>query len=70
MYNNIQRMVGSNLRDMRQSRGYTQQEIADILCISRTAYCLLEAGKRTISVDIVVRLARYYQVHSASFLDE
>lgn len=48
------------LKECRLARGYTQQEVADALGISRVNYTRYETGAREIPLDVLVRLARFY----------
>ena len=50
------------LRYMRTSHGYTQQQLADYLGISRPSYTLYESGKREPSKVSLVKLADLYHV--------
>lgn len=55
-------MLCERLKDLRLSRGRTQQDIASALNISRSAYALYEAGKRQINYDCLAALADFYHV--------
>lgn len=50
------------LKTERTKRGYTQQQIADILNVSRVAYTLYENGKNTPTTDNILKLAELYNV--------
>lgn len=54
--------INKILKEERTKRGYTQQEIANILNISRVAYTLYENGKNTPTTDNILRLADLYNV--------
>lgn len=49
------------LRDLREDRDLTQQNIADILQISRSAYSNYENDIRDIPVEILSQLADFYE---------
>lgn len=51
-----------NLRVIREDRGYTQQEIANILETTRQYYGEYENGKRETPIRIYVILAQFYNV--------
>ena len=55
-------MMGHRLRIMLQYSRKTQNEIAELLNISRSAYALYEAGKRQLNYDSLVILADFYHV--------
>lgn len=48
------------LKECRTARGYTQQEVADAIGVSRVCYTRYETGAREIPLDVLVRLARFY----------
>lgn len=50
------------LRDLREDHDYTQKYVAEILKITRPQYSLYETGKRDISVDYLIILAKLYNV--------
>ena len=50
------------LRDLREDNDKTQADIALVLNTSRSYYSQYENGKRPISFERVVELAKYYSV--------
>ena len=42
------------LKELRESKGYTQQRMADMLGMSRQFYYMVENGKRKPKLDIVL----------------
>lgn len=48
------------LRDLREDNDYTQQQIADHLCIRQNTYSQYETGHRQIPIDILITLAIFY----------
>lgn len=55
-------MIFANIRNLREDNDKTQQEIADYLNIKQTTYSKYELGKINIPVDVLVKLADYYDV--------
>lgn len=51
-----------HIRDLREDNDLTQQQIANMLGCSQTAYSLYEIGKRDIPTTILIKLADYYKV--------
>ena len=49
------------LKDLREDHDLTQLQIANFLDISRPQYSLYETGKRTIPIDLLSKLAKYYK---------
>lgn len=50
------------IKDLREDNDITQRELAEYLNITQQQYSLYEKGIRTIPVDLVIELARYYGV--------
>ena len=50
------------IRNIREDRNFTQQNIADILPVGQRTYADYESGKTRIPVDSLLILAKYYNV--------
>ena len=50
------------LRDMREDRDKTQEEIAGVLMIKQTQYSRYERGVQMMGIDKYIKLAQYYNV--------
>ena len=65
-------MIMSNykrLRELREDNDKTQQNIADVLSITRPQYQLYESGKRDLPIDLLKELCTFYNV-SADYILE
>lgn len=51
-----------NLRVIREDRGYTQKQIAEILETTQQYYSDYENGKRDIPIRIYIILSKFYNV--------
>ena len=51
-----------NLRVIREDRGYTQKQIADVLETTQQYYSDYENGKREIPIRVYIRLSGFYNV--------
>lgn len=49
------------LKDIREDRDIKQQEVADYLHIRQNTYSQYENGRRQLPVDILIKLAAYFQ---------
>jgi len=58
------------LRKLRKENGLTQQQVADFLHLDRSTYAYYESGRTRINIDILIRLARFFQVSLASLVGE
>lgn len=50
-------LVGNGIRKFRVSKGYSQDELANLMEISRTTISKIESGKFAISIDYLERLS-------------
>ena len=48
------------IRDMREDNDLTQQEIAEYLSCSQVAYSYYELGRRSIPLDLLIKIALFY----------
>ena len=55
-------MYFKRIKDLREDNDYKQEYIAEKLKITRQQYGLYETGKRTIPIDLLIKLAKYYHV--------
>ena len=50
------------MKQLRESNGISQANIANVLEITQQQYQLYESGKREIHVHLLIKLADYYDV--------
>ena len=50
------------IRDLREDRDLTQQEIADLLLCDQSLYSKYERGERPLPLELAVKLAVHYNV--------
>lgn len=55
-------MIFQNIRNLREDNDKTQQELADYLHIKQTTYSKYELGKISIPIEVLIKLADYYDV--------
>ena len=55
-------MLGDNLMELRKKHGYSQQEIADMLSVSRQTISNWESGQGAPALDKAYELARIYKI--------
>ena len=51
-----------NLKEARESKGYTQDQVADFLGVSRPTYTRYEQGTRECSHETLLKLADFFNV--------
>lgn len=52
----------TRLKDLREDHDLTQKDISEILHVSQVAYSYYEIGKRSIPLELLIKLADYYDV--------
>lgn len=60
-------IYSERIRAMREDNDINQNEIAKLLQITQQQYSLYESGKRTIPIDYVIVLCKYFDV-SADYI--
>ena len=55
-------MLGDKLMELRKKHGYSQQEIADMLSVSRQTISNWESGQGAPALDKACELARIYKI--------
>lgn len=60
-------MYLKRLKDLREDNDLSQQEVANILDITRQQYSLYELGKRSLPIDLLITLSDFYNT-SADYI--
>ncbi len=66
----ITKNLGDRLRTLRKTKGYTQENVADMLQISSTAYAKIERGETDISLSRMAELAKVFDTTPEKLLSE
>lgn len=51
--------IGKSIRLLREKRGYSQDEVAEIMEVHRSTISKVETGKFSISIDYLVKFSWY-----------
>ena len=51
--------MGESLKGIREKKGYSQEQLAEIMQISRSTISKIENGKFAISIDYLVKFGNY-----------
>jgi len=54
--------IGDNLKKLRESKGLTQQDMADLMHTHRTGYSKMENNQQDIPVDKLVFVAKHFGI--------
>lgn len=63
-------MLLRQLRIIRKQNKLSQQQLSDILGISRSTYCSYETGRRNPDMDVLMKLSRFYKLPLDRFVSE
>jgi len=55
-------MMYRRIRDLREDKDLTQQQMGDVLYCSARTYCNYECGNVNIPIDILIKLADFHGV--------
>lgn len=58
------------IKFIRTQNKFTQQQVADALGISRSAYCGYEIGRRNVDIATLRKLAKFYNIKISCFFEE
>lgn len=58
---NIKEPLNERLRSLRKENGYTQQQVADGINTSRSAYSQYELGIKQPTLETVIKIAEFYR---------
>ncbi len=56
---NCREKIGKDIRSLREEKGFSQDELADIMGIHRSTISKIETGKFAITIDYLVKFAWY-----------
>lgn len=62
--------LGKRLKIIRHQNNLKQQQIADVLGITRSTYCSYEIGRRSVDLDTILKLARFYKLPVEVFIQD
>ncbi|MCQ2235294.1 MAG: helix-turn-helix transcriptional regulator [Paludibacteraceae bacterium] len=64
------KIVGCNLKALREANGYTQEQVANFLSIGRSAYANYESGEREAPMEVLDRACQLFGCELALLFDE
>ena len=57
------------IRDLREDNDITQKAVAEYLSIRQNTYSQYENGQRQLPIDVLIKLAKYYDVTTDYILE-
>lgn len=61
---------GLRVKELRLSKGYSQEKLAEISDLDRTYIPGIEAGKRNVSLVVVEKLAKAFTISMSELLNQ
>lgn len=68
--NDIQRAFGQRIKDLRIAKGLSQEKLAELCDLDRTYIPQIEKGKRNISIVVMTKFAKAYNLTLSELLKE
>jgi transcriptional regulator with XRE-family HTH domain len=62
--------IGTKIRKLRESKGFTQEYMAMHLAISQSKYCNIESNKTSIDFEVLLKVAALLQTDLKEFIPE
>lgn len=70
MESNIQKEFGLKLKNLRLSKGFSQEKFALLIDMDRTYYASVESGKRNVSLINLKKIANGFELTMSDFFKE
>lgn len=52
--------LGKTIKNIREEKGMTQQQIAELIAMHRSNYSKVESGERELSIEAISKIARFF----------
>lgn len=59
----------TKLKQARKNSNYSQQDLADVLCVSKSLYQKLEQGERKYSLDQIIKISNFLDVELSELIE-
>jgi transcriptional regulator with XRE-family HTH domain len=66
----IKKVVGRNVRNLREAKGWSQEDLAEASALHRTYVSGIERGNRNATLTVLLRLADALRVTPADLLTQ
>ena len=63
-------ILGKRLKELRKEKGLTQQELGDLINVTKVSICCYENGTRTPTLDTLLELEKVFGVSLTYFLGQ
>ena len=65
---NIRIKFGAKVKDLRISKGYSQEKFAELSDLDRTYIPGIESGKRNVSLVVIEKIAKAFEMNASELL--
>ena len=62
MVSEMMKIMFPRIRELRKSKGLTQEEFAPVLNMSRASYSYIESGSRELNIETLIKLSKFFNV--------
>lgn len=62
------KILAANMRSLRESRGWSQERLAEAASLHRTYIGAIEREERNVSIDNIDRIAKAFRISAATLL--
>jgi transcriptional regulator with XRE-family HTH domain len=69
MFSKEKRILGENIRRLRQVKLLSQESFAELCDLHRTYIGGIERGERNVSIENIIKIARALDVHPSRLFD-
>jgi transcriptional regulator with XRE-family HTH domain len=66
----VRDLIAGRIKDARLAAHMTQIDVAQLMKVSRVSYTIMESGKRSIPADIILQLAKIFEVNPLYLLGQ
>lgn len=67
---NIKQKVGLKIKELRKSKGLSQEKLANLAEIDRTYLPTIEKGERNVSIEILEKISKALHISIKDLFDE
>lgn len=65
----VKKKFGIKVKNLRISKGYSQEKLAELSDLDRTYIPGIESGKRNVSIVVVAKIAKAFQISISELMD-
>ena len=65
----VTKKLGKRIQNLRKAAGYTQEEFAEAVGLSRTHMGHIEQGRRSPSMEVLVKIAKKLKIEIGNLFD-